>query len=128
MNTSILMNKSFDLSYTQQLGGIYITYLTLNFVGIVIGTLGNLIIITAIFSSKKLKKNPAYILMANLSLSDIGISIFVHIFTNIGNKKLSMKKTINSRLYFKYILNLILLKAFFMGKNSIRIEELFAHF
>jgi hypothetical protein len=89
MNESFSMNKSFH-SYIQQMGGIYITYLTLNFVGIVIGTLGNIVIIAVIYFSKKLKKNPAYILMANLALSDIGISIFVHIFTNIGKR---IKKT-----------------------------------
>jgi hypothetical protein len=33
---------------------------------------------------KHLNKNPAYLLMLNLALSDINISIFVQTFTNIG--------------------------------------------
>jgi hypothetical protein len=45
---------------------------------------GNIIILVTIFFDDKLYKNPAYMFMFNLSLSDLGISIFVNIFTNIG--------------------------------------------
>jgi len=45
---------------------------------------GNLAIIIAIVTDKKLMKNPAYILMMNLAMSDLGISIVVSTFTNMG--------------------------------------------
>ncbi len=40
--------------------------------------------ILTITSSKILRKNPVYILILNLALSDVAISIVVHTFTNIG--------------------------------------------
>lgn len=84
--TNISSPSSTDyVQYLEDYAGIYMPYLILNFCGIVLGTIGNLIILITIGLDKSLNKNPAYMLMFNLSLSDIGISIFVDGFTNVGN-------------------------------------------
>jgi hypothetical protein len=63
---------------------IFMPYMILNFIGILFGTLGNLTVLFTIGFDKKLNKNPTFMLMFNLALSDIGISTFVHTFTNVG--------------------------------------------
>ena len=49
---------------------------------------------------KELRKNPAYMLMFNLALADIGISTFVHTFTSVGNKLQKYKHLILSFTYY----------------------------
>jgi len=66
---------------------IFLPYSVLNFIGTVLGTVGNLIVLFTIVCDKKLKENPAYILMFNLAFSDLAISVVVHSFTNIGKDK-----------------------------------------
>ena len=53
-----------------------------------------MVVMSTIACDQKLKKNPAYMLMFNLALSDIAISTVVHLFTNIGrigNVKINFK-------------------------------------
>jgi hypothetical protein len=79
-----MSNFSHEIKYLEDQTFIYLPYLVLNFFGIVIGTIGNLIVIFTIGRDKSLRKNSAYMLMFNLALSDILISTLVHTFTNIG--------------------------------------------
>ena len=72
------------IDYLTDYTAIYLPYLIFNVGGFILGTSGNLVVILTIGFDKHLNKNPAYILMLNLALSDIGISIFVQTFTNIG--------------------------------------------
>jgi hypothetical protein len=92
-------------NYIQDHSAIFVPYLMLNFLGIVLGTLGksihqlinlytflncfsflkgNLCVILTISFDKKLRLNPTYMVMLNLAISDIGISTLVHSFTNVG--------------------------------------------
>lgn len=62
--------------------------------------IGNIGVILTIASSKNLRKNPVYILILNLALSDVAISIVVHTFTNIG--KFSKSYLINKDSFAKF--------------------------
>nr|QVK45858.1 G protein-coupled receptor [Proales similis] len=77
-------NETRWLNYLLEQGFAYYPYLLLNFIGIVVGVLGNLTVIWSIIRDPKLRSNPTYMLMANLALSDLGISTLVHTFTNVG--------------------------------------------
>ena len=70
--------------YLRDNGKVYITYFALSTLGIIFGPAGNMVIIMTILFNKKLRLNPAYMLMLNLSVSDLGISTIVHTFTDIG--------------------------------------------
>ena len=73
-----------QIDYLKDYTAIYLPYLIFNVCGFILGTSGNLVVIFTIGLDKHLNKNPAYLFMLNLALSDIGISIFVQTFTNIG--------------------------------------------
>nr|QVK45859.1 G protein-coupled receptor [Proales similis] len=81
---NVSKNKTIEINYLEDHGFIYIPYMALSFVGIVVGTLGNLVVLGSILRSRKLRSNPTYMLLANLALSDLGISTLVHTFTNVG--------------------------------------------
>ena len=73
-----------QINYLEDYTAIYLPYLIFNVGGFILGTSGNIVVILTIGLDKHLNKNPAYLLMLNLALSDINISIFVQTFTNIG--------------------------------------------
>lgn len=80
-NGSIRYNGDFFIGKNP---GTYVTYFVLSTMGIFIGTTGNIFIILTIALNKKLRTNPAYMLMMNLAFSDLLIATFVHTFTDIG--------------------------------------------
>ena len=118
-----------QIDYLTDYTAIYLPYLIFNVGGFILGTSGNLVVIFTIGLDKHLNKNPAYLFMLNLALSDIGISIFVQTFTNIGRSALDYFINICFILIslFFFQKGLFLEKAFFIiGSHSAYFWERFA--
>jgi hypothetical protein len=75
-------NKTFK--YLIDMKNVYYPYLIFSSSFVVLGTIGNLIVITSIFTNKVLMKNPTYIINLNLAFADIFIASIVNIFTCAG--------------------------------------------
>jgi hypothetical protein len=63
---------------------IYLPYTTLSIIGVIVGFIGNILIIGAILLSKELRTNSTCILCLNLAFADFGVAIFVNVFTVVG--------------------------------------------
>ena len=93
---SLISNNNTNAEVFEEIGGIlyflkylseYLPYSLLSSIGVVVGLLGNILIIGAIISTKELHTT-TYMLIFNLSLADLVISSFVDLFTVIGKRSI----------------------------------------
>jgi hypothetical protein len=63
---------------------IYLPSSIFSGLGVIVGVIGNSLIIGAILSIKELRMNPTFILILNLSFADAFISVIVDSFTVVG--------------------------------------------
>ena len=95
MNFSVENTSLFSTTATNKsmLGGVeyishnlwlYIPYLALFSTGILAGIVGNMLIIGTILYMPKLRENPTFVMILNLSASDLAVSVAVDSFTLVG--------------------------------------------
>ena len=82
--STILLNEFGGIEYFRARMAILLPYVLFSASGVLVGVVGNGLIVGAILANRELRTNPTFILILNLAAADSAISVIVDSFTVVG--------------------------------------------